>query len=228
METQPENRADLLNRLAGLIVAAERLHSVRVAVDGRSAAGKTTLADELVQPIERHRRTVIRASVDDFHRPAAERYRRGRYSAESFYFDAFDYPAVRTRLLLPLGPDGSRRYRPAFFDAWNDRPIDQPEHEAPDDAILLVDGVFLCRPELNDLWDFRVFVDIDPEESVRRGVLRDQVWMGSEEEARRRYRQRYLPGEQLYLRAVQPLRHADAIVDNRDPTHPRLTLRDGV
>jgi uridine kinase len=89
----------------------------------------------------------------------------------------------------------------------------------------LIVSVFLCRPELNDLWDVRVFVDVDPEESVRRGILRDQAWMGSEEEARRRYLQRYLPGEQLYLRAVQPLGYADAIVDNHDPVHPRLMLR---
>lgn len=51
--------------------------------------------------------------------------------------------------------------------------------------------------------------------------------MGSEEEALRRYRQRYLPGEQLYLQAAQPHQLADAIVDNQDPARPRLTPRDG-
>jgi uridine kinase len=165
--------------------------------------------------------------VDDFHRPASERYRRGRYSAESFYFDAFDYPAVREHLLVPLGPGGSRQYRSAHYDAWNDRPIEQPQQQAPADAILLVDGIFLCRPELDDLWDARVFVDVDPEESVRRGVLRDRTWMGSEEEARKRYQERYLPGEQLYVQAVQPHLLANAIVDNRDPARPGLTLQDG-
>jgi uridine kinase len=227
MGAHVETRADLLARLADLIVAVERPHPVRVAIDGRSAAGKTTLADELVAPIERHGRTVIRASVDDFHRPAAERYRRGRYSAESFYFDAFDYPAVREHLLLPLGPGGDRRYRPAFYDAFNDHPIDEPPREAPDDAVVVVDGIFLLRPELSDLWDIRVFVDVPPEESVRRGVLRDQGWMGSEEEARRRYLERYLPGEQVYLTAVRPQQYADAVVDNRDPAHPGLRLRGG-
>lgn len=221
------HRAELVARLAELIVAVERPHPVRVAIDGRSAAGKTTLADELAEPIAQHGRPVIRTSIDDFHRPAAERYRRGRYSAESFYFDAFDYPAVRERLLLPLGPGGNRRYRPAFFDAFNDRPIEEPPREAPSDAVVLVDGIFLLRPELNDLWDFRVFVDVPPEESMRRGVLRDRAWMGSEEEARKRYLERYLPGEQVYLDAVRPQQHADAVVDNRAPAHPGLILRCG-
>jgi uridine kinase len=28
-------------------------------------------------------------------------------------------------------------------------------------AILLFDGVFLLRPELDTLWDYRVFVSVD-------------------------------------------------------------------
>jgi uridine kinase len=40
--------------------------------------------------------------------------------------------------------------------------------------VLLFDGVFLLRPELNDLWDFRVFVEVDAEEALRRAVVRDE------------------------------------------------------
>src|SRR5438045_8514299 len=101
----------MLDRLADALVAVERPHPVRVAIDGRSAAGKTTLADELAEAIAQRRRPAIRASVDDFHRPAEERYIRGRLSPDGYYLDAFDYPAVRTALLLPLGHGGSRRSR---------------------------------------------------------------------------------------------------------------------
>jgi uridine kinase len=75
---------------------------------------------------------------------------------------------------------------------------------APADAILLVDGVFLYRPELNDLWDFGIFVDIDFDLVLERGSQRDQAWMDSLAAAEDRYRNRYIPGEKLYLAAVRP------------------------
>ncbi|HEV8191185.1 MAG TPA: hypothetical protein VGP82_06835, partial [Ktedonobacterales bacterium] len=60
---------ELLEALADHIVALPQ--RVRVAVDGIDASGKTTVADELVAPIEARRRPVIRVSIDGFHRPRA-------------------------------------------------------------------------------------------------------------------------------------------------------------
>jgi hypothetical protein len=43
------------------------LFGVRVAIDGVDGVGKTTLADELVAPLQLLGRDVIRASIDGFH-----------------------------------------------------------------------------------------------------------------------------------------------------------------
>jgi uridine kinase len=83
-------------------------------------------------------------------------------------------------------------------------------------TLLLVDGIFLLRPELNDLWEFRIFVHVEPEESIRRGVARD----GPETEEL--YRRRYAPGQRLYLEAVRPAELADVVVDNTDVERPSL------
>lgn len=68
-------RSELLNELASRIVAIERPHPARVGIDGVDAAGKTTLANELVPFIEDRGRPVIRASIDGFHNPAKVRQR---------------------------------------------------------------------------------------------------------------------------------------------------------
>src|SRR5216683_3141726 len=102
--------AIVFDQLADRIVAITRPHPIRVAIDGRTVSGKTTLADALVAPLQKRGGSVIRASVDDFHRPSTERYARGRLSPEGFYLDTFDYLAVRVVLLAPLGPGGNRRY----------------------------------------------------------------------------------------------------------------------
>jgi uridine kinase len=67
-------RAKLLDEIAARILRLELPHPTRVAIDGVDAAGKTTLADELVRPLEAQGRHVIRASVDGFHRSSKIRY----------------------------------------------------------------------------------------------------------------------------------------------------------
>jgi uridine kinase len=136
-----------------------------------------------------------------------------------------DHQAIRGELLEPLGPSGNRLFRTATFDQQRQVDVRVTRETAPADAILLVDGVFLYRPELNDLWDFGIFVDIDFDLVLERGSQRDQAWMDSLAAAEDRYRNRYIPGEKIYLNAVRPHEHADVIVDNRDLTHPRLRAR---
>jgi uridine kinase len=218
-------RTTLLKRLVERIDTLTLAHPVRVAVDGIDAAGKTTLADELMVGLHARGRPVIRASIDGFHRPRSERYRRGATSAEGYYLDSFDYPAVQTALLLPLGPAGSGRYRRAVFDFRTDRPLATPDEVAPANAVLVVDGVFLLRPELEACWDYRIWVEVPFAVALERARVRDVALMGSEEEVLARYQARYIPGQQLYFQTVHPQERADVIVSNTDPLHPRLKFR---
>jgi uridine kinase len=193
-------------------------HPLRVAIDGIDAAGKTTLAGELALCLERSGRPVIRASLDGFHRPRLERYRRGPDSPEGYYHDSFDYEALKTALLLPLGPGGDCRYRTAVFDYRTDQPLDLPLLQAPPHTILLVDGIFLLRPELAPLWDYRIFISLPFEVALERALQRDmQAESGkTQAELRARYLQRYLPAQRYYLKTVKPQDLADMIIDNNE------------
>ncbi len=215
-------REELLIELADRVAAVQREHPLRVAIDGMDAAGKTTLADELVHPLEGRGRPVIRASIDGFHRPRADRHRRGADSPEGYYHDSFDYAAVRAALLVPLGPRGSRSYRRAVFDFRTDTPATTPNEDAPSQAVLLFDGVFLLRPELADLWDYRIFLDVAFDVALRRAMTRDQPLFGSAAAVEARYAQRYIPGQRVYLATVRPWEQADVVIDNNDPSHPRI------
>ena len=68
-----DRRAEMIREVAHRIVALLRTAPIRVAVDGRTASGKTTFADELATAVEQAGRPVIRAQSDGFHRPKVER-----------------------------------------------------------------------------------------------------------------------------------------------------------
>jgi|SRR5579871_147930 uridine kinase len=219
------NRLALLDELAARIANLPHTHPLRVAVDGVDASGKTTLADELAHALTAYGRPVIRASIDGFHRPRADRYRHGADSPDSYYLDAFDYPAVRTALLLPLGPGGTRRYRRAIFDYRRDTPLASDEELAPADAILVMDGVFLLRPELSDCWDYRIFVDAPFEVTLARAVQRDVALFGSPAAVEARYQQRYIPAQRRYLQEVHPRERANAVVLNTEPSNSEMFIQ---
>ena len=88
------------------------------------------------------------------------------------------------------------------------------------DAVLVVDGVFAFRPEIDDYWDFRIWLDVDAETSVERGVARDRSWAGSDAETV--HRDRYLASERIYLAEVDPLRMVDVVIDNSSFDRPRI------
>lgn len=220
------DRSACIQELAATIAAVQRDHPARIAIDGVDGSGKTTLANELVSPILGTGRQVIRASVDGFHNPREVRYARGPDSAEGYFNDSFDYAALKRDLVDPLGASGHGVYRTARFDYRVNRPQEVPRQLADRNAVLLFDGVFLLRKELDDAWDFTVWVEAPFEITVERAVARDVKSGGSDPaEVRKKYEQRYVPGQRLYLEQCHPRERAHVVFDNTDFNSPKIYYR---
>jgi uridine kinase len=183
-----DERAAVLATVAARIDALQR--PAVVAVDGVSAAGKSTFADELAPLVAA---PVVRVSLDDFHRPKDERHAHGE-GPESYYHDTFDLPALRAELM-----------------------------QVADGAVAIVDGIFLLRAGLADVWSLTIFLSVDRAIALERAIARDAARMGGDVAARARYASRYVPGETLYLEEAEPASHADIVVENTDPNQPRLS-----
>jgi uridine kinase len=212
----------LFEYLAQNIAQMRRSYPLRIAVDGVDASGKTCFADGLASVLKGKQCVVIRASVDGFHNPKSIRRQRGDLSPEGFYHDSYNYPALIHNLLKPLGPGGSLEYRTQVFDVEKDEPIDSPLRTTSGDAILLMDGIFLLRPELLPFWDLKIFLQADFKNTVQRGAARDASLYGSRQTAEERYWERYVPGQELYLRLADPVDNADILIDNNDLESPNL------
>jgi uridine kinase len=218
-------REELLDRVAETIGSVPTTHPLRVAIDGRPAAGKTTLADELAVVLRARGREVIRATIEGFLLPRSQRYRRGIDSAEGCYHDSFDFAALHRVLLDPLGPGGDRRYQRAVYDRETDVAVSMPATTAAPDAVLLFDGVFLLRPELIDRWDIRIFVSSSFDKTLERALVRDHAALGSAARVEQRFRNRYLPSQQHYFDTIHPAVRAHITIDNDEPQRPRWELR---
>jgi uridine kinase len=210
-------RAAFLAELTRRIISIRPQGVARVAITGVDGAGKTSLANELAPLVEAHR-PLIRASIDGFHNPRAVRYARGRTSPEGFYRDSFNLAAFRSVLLDPLAPGGSGRYRAAAFDHRTDSALEMEEQTAPSNAVLLVDGIFLQRPELDGAWDLTIFLDVSFAQTFARMAVRDGSPADETDPANQRYRQ----GQQLYLEECQPRARAHILVDYTKLDTPKI------
>lgn len=199
---------------------------IMIAVDGIDGAGKTTFADGFAEVFAEDGAAVFRASIDGFHRPRSERYARGRNSPEGFYLDSFDYATFRRVLIDPYREGGQTAAATGFqldaFDVARDAPVESAWVTAPKDAVLIVDGIFLHRPELRGLWHWSLWLDVPIDVAYARMALRD----GSDPDFLSPSNTRYREGQELYLREASPRAQASAIVDNTDPEHPVRVFRD--
>jgi uridine kinase len=124
-----EARSLVLGRVVTAIVALQARKQVLVAIDGASGTGKSTFADEVARTLP-DRPSVVRASIDSFHRPKAERYRHGKDSGEGYYRDSHDLNALQLQLLRPFAA-GTGTMRTAIFDEPTDTPIDPAAAPVP-------------------------------------------------------------------------------------------------
>ncbi|MFC4859027.1 uridine kinase [Actinophytocola glycyrrhizae] len=187
-------------------------------IDGVDGAGKTYFADELRAELSSRGATVIRATTDGFLNSPRTRHRRGRDSPEGYYRDSFDYGRMCRLLLDPLSPGGNREYVRAVYDVRREREIRMLPELAPDDAILVVDGIFTHRDELNRYWDYSVWLEVPFTVSIPRGAKRGY---GDPDPAAPKNR-RYIAGQRLYMAECNPQTRATLVIDNTDLNNPLL------
>lgn len=195
-------------------IADEILHNyghgrTMVAVDGRHGAGQREFADGLAEVLEAKGSKVFRASIGDFFRPRADRERAGWLDGAAHYREAYDYSLLRRVLVDPFHTAGSTGFVLTGFDAVRDQPVFQPKWmSAAFDAILVLDGVFLHRPDLAGLWNYSIWLSTPLLESDDEEITRDAA------------------ADEAYLKDANPSENATTIIDNQDVDHPRRVFVD--
>jgi uridine kinase len=211
-------RHDVIGHVARRIPVRGDGACLRVAVDGPDGSGKSTFADELAAAARSLGRPVVRVSLDDFHNVRAVRYRQGRDSPQGFWQDSYDYQRFRGDVLEPFAPGGVRRYRQVAHDLATDEALDPPLRTAAPGSVLIVDGLFLHRDEIGNVWDLSVFLDVPFDVTAKRMAHRD----GTNPDPEHPEMRRYVEAQRIYFASCSPQQRADILIDNEDFEEPRI------
>lgn len=219
-------RSEVLEVLADAVIARSHeqdTHPARIGIDGPDGSGKTILRAELAAVLRERLRDVpgaevIEATLDDFHHPRVVRYAMGRDSWEGYWAGAFDYEALTSDLLAPLGPRGTLRYRTKSLDLETDTRVEGGWLEASPRAILLVDGVMIQRREVIGNLNCAIYLDVPFEETYKRLAVRDGFPTDPDAPSNLRYTET----QRHYQRTCTPVERAGIVVDNTDPAAPRI------
>ena len=207
-----------LEFLTSNILSLQTSTPLLIGIDGKDASGKTTVANNLSAALHNQtEREIIRVSLDDFFQPRAIRTRQEN-QARGCYEDTFDIQGIVNRLLAPVKTKGT--YITKIFDYKTDTPINFSTKHADSNAIFVVDGVFIQRPEFREYWDYVVLLDVSDEIAIERGSIRDTNRIGNIEAARSKYINRYIASQKIYYDECKPQKQADIIIDNTDYENP--------
>ena len=164
-----------------------------IALDGRAASGKTTMADQLS--------LILDAGIvhmDDFFLPATLRTaNRLEEPGGNVHYERFArevLPEIAQTKAFPY-----RRFDCSRLDFGDTREVCASEWR-------IVEGAYSCHPYFGDYTDLRVFCDVEPEEQLHRIELRDGA------EKAKTFAARWIPLEERYFSKFQIREKSDVIL----------------
>jgi uridine kinase len=168
-----------------------------VGIDGRGGSGKSRVAQALGHWLGDA--TIV--AFDDFYLPSTRRVEQGEAGGEPG--SAFDWRRLREQVLEPLVAGASARYQRYDWDM--DAMAEWLQIEPG--GVVIIEGNYCTRPELARFYHFTVWVEAPFEVRLRRGLERDG------EQARSQWLDEWMPEEDRYVAATNPMARVDVVVD---------------
>ena len=177
--------------LTALVLKHRTSRPLLVALEGRCASGKTTLAARLQEELQRARPELLVNvfHLDDFFlRPEQRTATRLQKPGENV-----DHERFLAEVLLPLSQSRPVLYRP--YDCHTQTL--QKAISVPISDIAIVEGSYSCHPALSPYYQVRFLLDVEPDEQRQRLVKRNG------EAGWKRFAELWIPLEERYFATLE-------------------------
>ena len=207
-----------INEILGNIHKKINAEKIRIiGINGIDASGKTFFAASLCEYLDGFGCKTVVINLDDFLNEKKVRYKDGD-TAAGYIKNAFNLEFLEREILKPLSDNGRLNKKLSLLNLSTDKYENMKEFKIDNDAIVLIEGVLLFREPVDKYLDMRIYLDISHDEMMRRVVERDVPLFGSEVE--KRYRDKYIPVQEIYLKEYDPVNSSDLVIDNNDYENP--------
>jgi phosphoglycolate phosphatase-like HAD superfamily hydrolase/uridine kinase len=189
-----------------------------IGINGIDCSGKTTFAKALEGYLKSRNYPTQMIAIDDFHHPKAVRYA-GKDQAVNYFSKSFNIELLINSLLKPIRETGAVADKLDLLNVDTDKFDTIRKYNVKPDTVVILEGVFLFRKELTPYIDYKVYLEITPEECKKRVKSRDNATALS------KYDEKYLPAQAKYIRDNAPALQADIAVDNARPEFPKFRVK---
>ena len=179
-------------------------------VDGFGCSGKSTLSAHLNQLFQGYGLRTQELHIDDFIHQKAVRADPKYTQAHNYYNRQFRYEYLKDTVLTPMWQGQKGSVEVQIYDHPTDGYTLQKVFLQPD--IVILEGVFVQRRELNGYKDLAVYLTIERDEQLRRALSRGNNGADAGE-ILHKYQTKYNPGEDMYLSLCAPDAAADIVFD---------------
>ncbi|WP_203333754.1 kinase [Planococcus beigongshangi] len=195
---------DMMKRIIDNLSPIENGRRLIIGIDGMSRSGKTTLAGELKRQFENEGVRAVIFHLDDLIVERARRYGTGEEEWLEYYGLQWETGWLREHFFKRLKTEDELTL--PFYDGQADR-HECREISLPDSGVIIIEGVFLQRPEWRGFCDYVIYVDSPRQRRIEREAEVVQ-------HNREKFENRYWPAEEYYEKVEEPQTRADLIVRN--------------
>lgn len=181
-----------------------------VGIDGLGGAGKSTISEALFETLREEGHNVTVLHIDDFIHPRRVRYSDDCPEWECYYKLQWRYDYLKDTVIRAAKNGEDFVGDIELYDKDTDSYFLSPTH-IPNGGIVIIEGIFLQRPELDGLFDFMIYIDV-PEEIRLSRVLERDGYIGDKAQIKSKYDSRYFPAERHYIKTCAPADNADFII----------------
>lgn len=197
---------DVINGIKN-IVSDKR--TIFVGLDGLGGAGKSTVSEEMQRILKNEEYNVFILHIDDFIHKRAVRYNDNYKEWECYYNLQWRYDYLLESVINPL-KSGKESIKFELYDKENDTYFDNTLY-VPIGSIIIIEGVFLQRSEIKDIFDYMIYIDVSEEIRLER-VLKRDTYIGETDKIKIKYENRYFPAERVYVKEYSPVINADIVI----------------